>query len=298
MDKLATTQLGNTGISVTRLSAGGHFTNGPTAHEDIPRRVREINHHIDSGITYFDIQWDPEELAMAEVMKTRSKEITVAWPLHGVTGLGGDVTAEYIIDYCNDHRKKYGIEHVDILLWIALELYEDTQDKVMDEVRKGFAKLKQDGFCEYLGFSCHHSPQMALHAINNFDDFEVMMVKYGFLEPAAERELLKLAKLKGIGTVAMKPFGGGGGLFNRVWAGEVDIPELKIWKNTGRPYQAGIKWALLNDHLDCVVPGMHSIHEIDEIVAAAKEPINSEDKAILDTYKKAQVELGDKGNWI
>jgi aryl-alcohol dehydrogenase-like predicted oxidoreductase len=74
MDQLVTRPLGKTGVTVTRLSAGGHFTNGPTGHEDTARRVREINYQIDSGITYFDIQWDPEELAMAEVMKTRARD--------------------------------------------------------------------------------------------------------------------------------------------------------------------------------------------------------------------------------
>jgi len=293
MNALATAQLGKTGISVTRLSAGGHFTNGPTGHDDIPRRVRELHHHIDSGITYFDVQWDPEELAMAEVMKTRADEIAVAWPLHGVTRLAGDVTAQYIIDYCNDHRQRFGIEHVDILLWIAMEMTGENQDKMMEEVRQGFAHLKQDGFCDHLGFSCHHSPEMAMSAITNFDDFEVMMVKYGLIEPAAGRELLRVAKSKGIGTVAMKPFGGGGGFFNRVWSGEVEDERVAVWKASGRPYQAGIKWVLRDENLDCTVPGMHSIQEIDEIVAAAREPLSGEDEAILDIYIELGVHAGD-----
>lgn len=292
MNTLATTQLGKTGISVTRLSAGGHFTNGPTAHEDIPRRVKELHHQIDSGITYFDVQWDPEELAMAEVLKTRASEITVAWPLHGVTQRAGDITAQYIIDYCNDYCQRYGIEHVNILLWIALEMTDENQDKMMEEVRNGFAQLKQDGFCDHLGFSCHTSPEMAMRAITNFDDFEVMMVKYGVIEPAAGRELLKVAKSKGIGTVAMKPFAGGDGLFNRVWDGRVEDERVAKWKASGRPYQAGIKWVLQDENLDCTVPGMHSIQEIDEIVAASQEPMNSEDEAILAVYKEIGVHSG------
>lgn len=293
MNTLTTTQLGRTGIAVTRLSAGGHFTNGPTAHEDIPRRVQELHHQIDSGITYFDVQWDPEELAMAEVMKTRADEITVAWPLHGVTHLGGDVTAKYIIDYCDDHRKRFGIEHVDVLLWIALEMTSETQEKMMEEVRQGFAHLKQEGFCDHLGFSCHSSPQTALNAITAFDDFEVMMVKYGLIEPAAGRELLGVARSKGIGTVAMKPFAGGGGFFNRAYAGEVEDPRVAGWKASGRPYQAGIKWVLRDENLDCTVPGMHSIQEIDEIVAAASEPLNGEDQAILDVYAELGAHAGE-----
>ena len=77
---LQTSQLGNTGITVTRFGAGGHFTYGPRAHNDIPRRIKELHHLLDLGVTYFDVQWDPEEIATAEVMKTRGAEFTVAWP--------------------------------------------------------------------------------------------------------------------------------------------------------------------------------------------------------------------------
>jgi len=79
MTKLETCPLGRTGLTVTRFGAGGHFTNGPLAHEDIPRRVRELNHLLDLGVTYFDVQWDPEESATAEVMAQRGREFTVAW---------------------------------------------------------------------------------------------------------------------------------------------------------------------------------------------------------------------------
>jgi aryl-alcohol dehydrogenase-like predicted oxidoreductase len=295
MHRLETTTLGNTGITVTRLSAGGHFTNGPTAHEDIPRRVAEIHHEIDRGLTYHDVQWDPEELAMAEVLKTRASEITVAWPLHGVTALGGDVTAQYVVDYCHDHQNRYGISHVNILLWIALEIQPDTQEKAVCEVRKGFEILNREGFCDFLGFSCHHSPEMAMQAISNFDDFAVMMVPYGMLNPGAGRGLLAFARSKGIGTVGMKPFCGGGGFYNAIWSGHAGLEDLR---ESGKHYQAGIKWVLADKYLDCTVPGLHSITEIDEAIAAAFELMTPEDKSLLATIRTAFVESGgNSGAW-
>ena len=292
MAELETTALGKTGLTVTRLGAGGHFTNGPTAHEDIPRRVKELHHHLDRGITYFDVQWDPEEEATAEVMKTRADEMTIAWPLHGVTKLGGDLTAQYVIDYCHDHQARYGIKHVDILLWIALELEEATEQRQLAALREGFSGLKAEGFCDYLGFSCHHSPEMALHAIERFDDFAVMMVPYSAMHPAAGRELLPVAKERGVGTVGMKPFGGGGGFLNQVWAGQVDHSAVVDFERSGRAYQAAIKWGLQDPNLDCTVPGMHSIQEIDEIVAAAMQPMADDDEEILKAMRAAQVDSG------
>lgn len=285
-------ELGKTGIQVTHLSAGGHFTNGPLAHEDIPRRVKELHHMIDHGMNYFDVQWDPEEEAMAEVLQTRRDEVSIAWPLHGVTQRGGDVTAEYIIDYCNDHRQRYGLDRVEVLLWIGLELDPDTEDQALAEVQKAVDALKADGFCEHFGFSCHASPAKALHAIERFDVFEVMMVPYCPLHPAAGQELLRAAREKGVGVVGMKPFGGGGGFFNKVWAGEIDLPEMAQWKGSPAPYEAAIRWVLQDEYLDCTVPGLHSIEQVDEIVAAASQPFTEADEALLATFMTALDESG------
>lgn len=289
MSSIPKTILGRTGIQVSRLGAGGHFTNGPTGHQDIPRRVKEIHHQLSRGITYFDVQWDPEELAMAEVLQSKKDEFAVAWPLHGVTQRKGEVTSQYIIDYCHDHQKRYGIAHVQILLWVALELDPGTQDRVMEQVRNAFATLKDEGFCNHLGFSCHHSPEMALHAVLHYsEDFDMLMVPYSPLHPAAEREVFPLAKKRGMGTVAMKNFGGGDGFFNKVWAGASEVDAMKSAKGDSRFYQAGIRWVLKNPDVDSAVPGLHSVQEIDEIVTASLQPYGSNDEKLLNSLKEAR----------
>jgi len=287
---METTTLGRTGLQVTRFSAGGHFTFGPSSHEDVPRRIIEINHMLDIGVKYLDVQWEPEEEATAEVMKTRKQEFTVAWPLHGVTQRGGNLKADYVVDYCRAHRSRYHFQHVDILLWIGLELAEESEDRVMDEIRSAVATLKADGFCDYFGFSCHHSPEMALHAITKYKDFDLLMVPYCALHPAAGDGLFKAARDMGIGTVAMKPFGGGGGFFNNVWSGQFKHPETDKWLHSGRPYEAAIRWAYQNRDVDCFVPGMHSVQQIDELRKAINEKFSEEDAEILHTLKKVMDE--------
>jgi aryl-alcohol dehydrogenase-like predicted oxidoreductase len=281
MHILETAILGRTGYTVTRLSAGGHFTNGPTGHKDIARRVRELNHLLDAGVKYFDVQWEPEEDATAQVMKHRKDEMTIAWPIHGMTQRKGELTAEYIVDYCHDHQKRYGISRVEIILWVGMELHANTQQQVMSEVRKAFAQLKKEGFCEHLAFSCHHSPQMAMSAIEAFDDFSVIMVPYGPFLPMAGK-LLETANKKNIGMVTMKPFGGGGGLLNEIYAGTTGVKGLEKWAGSGQPYMAAIRWVLRNKHLHCAVPGLHSVQEIDEILEAARTPFGPEDARLLD----------------
>ncbi len=287
---LQTRTLGRTGITVTRFGAGGHFTFGPSAHNDVSRRVRELNHLLDLGVNYLDVQWEPEEDATAELMKTRGDEFTVCWPIHGVSQRGGDLTRDYVLQYCQDHRKRYGFEHVDILLWVGLELQPESEDKVMDELREAFQRLKSQGFCSHLAFSCHHSPQMAQHAITKYDDFDVMMVPYSYLHPAVERELLPFARARGVGTVGMKTFGGGGGYLNMVWAGEANWGSVGALAQSCKPYQAAIRWVMQNPNLDCVVPGMHSARQMDELYEAIQSPYSQEDEQILSELKCAMIE--------
>jgi aryl-alcohol dehydrogenase-like predicted oxidoreductase len=270
MEQLEVRTLGRTGLEVTRLGAGGHFTNGPLAHEDVPRRVRELNHLLNLGVTYFDVQWDKEELATAEVMRSRGNEFTVAWPLHGMNQRDPAQVRQYVIDYCRDHRQRYGIQHVDILLWVGLEFGDGHGAERIRGATEGFNALKAEGFCDHFGFSCHHSPQSALRAITEFDVFGVMMVPYSPLHPAAGRQLLPSARAHGVGAVAMKPFGGGDGFLNMVWAGKISHPSVAHLKNDSRPYEAALRWVLKDPNVDCTVPAAHSIQQIDELHNAVK----------------------------
>lgn len=265
MGHLETRTLGRTGLKVTRLGAGGHFTNGPLAHEDVPRRVQELNHLLDLGVTYFDVQWDLEEAATAEVMKSRGNAFTVAWPLHAMNQQDPARVRQYVIDYCHDHRRRFGIQHVDILLWIALGFEDDRSAERIRGAEEGFRAMKGEGFCDHFGFSCHHSPQSALRAITEFNAFDVMMVPYSPLHPAAGRELLPAARERGVGTVAMKPFGGGGGFLNLAWSGQVSHPGVAHLRNDSRPYEAALRWVLRDPNVDTTVPAAHSVQQIDEL---------------------------------
>lgn len=156
----------------------------------------------------------------------------------------------------------------------------------MDTMRSAFATLKAQGFCDHLGFSCHTSPQVAMHAITKYDDFEVMMVPYCPLRPAAQTDLLPGAKAKGVGTIGMKPFGGGGGFLNQVWSADVKNPKTDQWRHSSRPYEAALRWVMKNRDLDCTVPGAHAIEQIDELFNAVSGTFTEDDEDVLILQRK------------
>jgi uncharacterized protein len=284
--------LGRTGLTIARLGAGGHFTNGPLAHEDIPRRVAELHHLLDLGVNYFDVQWEPEELATAEVMKCRADEFIVAWPLHGTGKQDPSKARQYILDYCDDHRRRYGIDHVNILLWVGLVFEDDLAADRISAAREAFDILKAQGFCDFFAFSCHHNPQTALRAITEFDVFDAMMVPYSPLHSAGGRELLPTAKKRNVGTVAMKPFAGGSGILNQVWSGQVNHPPVAHLKDSALPYQAALRWVLNDPNVDCAVPGAHSIQQIDELYQAVQSDLTAADCQLLEQLRQTMDATG------
>ena len=184
---------------------------------------------LDQGVNYWDVQWDLEEQASARVLRERGDEVVVAWPLHGVRDQleRGGLTAQYVIDYCHDYQKKYKLDHVDILLAIAVgNLHPGPQ--VFEPLIEGFEAVKKEGWCDYLGFSCHDGPQLAIRALHQYNLFDVLMCPYNFLYSKAAKELYPLASDLDVGIVAMKPCGSAykGGLLCYAYSGEDKSPEL------------------------------------------------------------------------
>ena len=179
MTKLEKRHLGRTGLTVTRLGAGGHFTNGPLAHEDIPRRVRELNHLLDLGVSYFDVQWDPEELATAEVLATRSGEFTV-----GIS-----------FEYRANSNKAKGAP-IDLVFpkeglgWDleAFAIHKGT--KKLDAAKKlaDWASSKDAMLLYGKNFAITAQPGVAAPLANVPKDYEARLVKLDFNYAAEQRE--------------------------------------------------------------------------------------------------------------
>lgn len=279
-------RLGRTEKLVTELGIGGHFTVGPTKHEDVDRRVGELHHVLDQGINYWDVQWEPEEEASARVLRERGDEVVVAWPLHGVAEqlANGSLTAQYVIDYCHDHQKRYGLKRIDILLVIAVGNLAPGA-AVFEPLIEGFEAIKKEGWCDYLGFSCHEGPEFAISALRTYDHFDVLMFPYNFLYHKADEELIGLANDLDVGMVAMKPCGSAypkGGLLCWAYAGDELAEGLEPYLGLGRPFQTAVQWVLRNRLISTTVPGVHNHQQIDELVAAAQADWWPDNEALIE----------------
>jgi predicted aldo/keto reductase-like oxidoreductase len=101
------------------------------------------------------------------------------------------------------------------------------------------------------------------------DIFETVMIPYNYLATEPEERLLPLCKKKGVGTIIMKPFGGGA------------FSDANI----------ALKYVLSKPFVDIVIPGMMSLAEVEENVSVSTGDLSLRDDD-LELIERDREELG------
>ena len=134
--------------------------------------------------------------------------------------------------------------------------------EALDEARKA-------GKIRHIGVTAH-SLDVLRRLIDEFSDkIETVMFPYNIVELQG-RELLALAKEKGLGTIAMKPLAGG---------------NLEDWR-------LALRFVALSGVCDISIPGMGSPEEVDRNASAAGDlsPLTEDELAQCEVIRK---ELGE-----
>jgi hypothetical protein len=97
------------------------------------------------------------------------------------------------------------------------------------------------------------------------------MIPYNYLTIEPEKELLPLCKKHNVGTIIMKPFGGG------------------AFSNAN----TAMKYVLNNPDVDVVIPGMMTIQEVQENYKVWQGDLSLSKKE-LDLIEQDKMELGDQ----
>ena len=107
--------------------------------------------------------------------------------------------------------------------------------------------------------------------------FDMAMLKYNFMAFPKEKELLRRAKRKGVGTVAMKITGG------------AYDEKVKGYEKSKTPEfrRAAIKWVLSNPDITNLVIRMPTFEEVDNCMQALDEDFGYYDKSLIEEYAGA-----------
>jgi len=212
---LDTTQLGQTGMEITRVGFGAwaigggdwEFGWGP---QDDEQSIAAIHRALEQGVNWID--------TAAAYGFGRSEQI-VGRALQGVA------ERPYVFTKCSllegrNHRVVHNLKRSSILreaddslqrLGIdAIDLYQIHWPIPAADIEEGWAalaELKDQGLVRHIGVSNFDVEQ--LHVVQQIAPVETLQPQYSLIDREAEWELLPLAEQEGIGVIVYSPMGSG-----------------------------------------------------------------------------------------
>ncbi len=175
------------------------FDSLPAAEQQAVKREAEeyINASLlktsDYFCSYFDQQWgEVERAAISNAMEKRY-------------GSRLDKKKEYtalIIESVENSLRRLGTDHVDVLL--CPHGASTPQEMNVPEIFEAFERLKKAGKARHLGFSSHSDPAGTLRAAAENGHYSMGMIAYNITNHGWVDEVVRQAKAKDMGVVAMK----------------------------------------------------------------------------------------------
>jgi predicted aldo/keto reductase-like oxidoreductase len=239
--------LGKTGIVTPLLSMG---TAGATT-PDFIRQGYDAGIKLFFSATYYG--HGNNERLVGQALKDLPRDSfvvgTAATP-DGLNPMGGtlpkDMKAETYMKTAEDSLKRFGLDHIDILL---MPFAEKREFIIFDPVLEAMTALKKQGKIRFAGIATHGGCDVALRAAADAKVYDVAMAAYNYktANKAAMDDALAYAATAGLGVVAMKTTAGG----------------AQDKKRT-QPFNsnAALKWVLQNKNVSSIVSGMSSVEEL------------------------------------
>jgi predicted aldo/keto reductase-like oxidoreductase len=193
------TQLGKTGLEVSRVGFGGI----PIQRLSDAEAIRVIQRCLDLGVTFLDTAngYTTSEERIGRAIRARRHEVVLATK----TGARDSHTAEKHLDLS---LRRLDVEVID--LWhfhnvSTVEAYEQVLGPggAMEAARRA----QEAGKIRHIGLTSH-SLDVALMAVPS-GHFETVQFPFNFVTCEPADKLVPLAAQHQVGFIAMKPLGGG-----------------------------------------------------------------------------------------
>jgi predicted aldo/keto reductase-like oxidoreductase len=258
---LRETVLGRTGLKVKSLGFGGI----PIQRISEEEAVRVVRRCYELGINYYDTArgYSVSEERIGKALEDVREKVVLATK-------SGRRTAEELWDELQTSLRNLRTDWIDVY-----QLHNVSDMETWKKIKgpggalEALYKARDEGKIRHLGITSHDPAVLA--EIVSEDIFETIMIPYNYLTIKPEEELLPLCKENNVGTVIMKPFGGG------------------AFSNAN----IALKYVLSKDYVDVTIPGMMTIAEVEENknVATGPHTLSQEELELIETDK---VELGDQ----
>jgi aryl-alcohol dehydrogenase-like predicted oxidoreductase len=312
--RLKTTELGGTGMEITRLGFGAwaiggggwQFGWGPQQDDE---SVAAIQRALELGVNWID--------TAAAYGFGRSEEV-VGRALAGVTDRPYVFTKCSLVDDGTRHvrnvlkrdsvlreaegsLKRLGVDAIDLY-----QIHRPNPEPDIEEGWSALAELKEQGLVRHIGVSNFSVSQ--LRRIQGIAPVETLQPPYSLIDRDVEGELLPYAERAGTGVIVYSPMGSGlltGGITRERLAAMPDddwrktapaFTEPKLSENLALadrlkkvadrydtvPGSVAAAWTLRNPAVDGAITGFRRPDRVDPIVAAANLQLTEDDIAEIE----------------
>ncbi len=309
--QLKTSQLGRTGLEITRVGFGAwaiggggwEFGWGPQQDDE---SIAAIHRALQLGVNWID--------TAAAYGFGRSEEV-VGQALRGLTQRPYVFTKCSLLDDGTRHVKhvlnrdsifreaeaslrRLGVDAIDLY-----QIHWPNPEEDIEEGWSALAELKEQGLVRHIGVSNFSASQ--IRRIQAIAPVETLQPPYSLIDRGVEEEILPYAEREGIGVIVYSPMGSGlltGGITRERIAAMPDDD----WRKTdprftepllsahlalaarlravaGRygttPGAVAVAWTLRNPAVDGAITGFRRADQVDPILAAANLELSDRDIA-------------------
>ncbi len=274
---------GKTNLMISAVCLGGHSRSNQAERNEIVSRA------IDVGINYIDACWDNEVKRDAKALKGRRDKMYLALS-HGAKEVRNDEfrTAKKLLQSLDELLRDSGQEFTD--LW-RITCYEPGGRHTFNtacEIVGALEKAKKQGKARFIGFSTHDRKWIKF-MIEYFPQIDCVCFPFTTMSKAAPKDsVFEALKKQDVGAFGIKPFAAGS-LFSRGDQTEKD-----------RRARLAIRY-ILNTNTVIPIPGLNSIHSVDNVARAVMErrQLDIKEKAELDNAnKQALAALPSNYQWL
>jgi len=246
--QLRTRRLGRTGLLVTELGFGA------ASVADVPEGEETLFRAFSLGINFVETGrcYKGSEHLIGRVLQRL-----------GQNGGGVHVTSKTLrrsrdgaLAELERSLSHLGLPKVDIYQLNSVEEKAWGQVMAKGGALEGLKEARERGLVDYIGISSH-TVEVLRRAVES-QEFDTIQTKYSPFETAGET-LVRLAQERDIGVIVMKPLGGFGML------GWLKSSRHARFLNA----RTLLRYALSNQYLSVVIPGMRFPWEVEENVAVA-----------------------------
>jgi len=310
---LRATQLGDTGLEITRVGlgawaiGGGGYDRGWGPQDD-DQSIATIHHALELGVNWIDTAaaygFGHSEEIVGRAIEGVGERPYVFTKCSQLEGPGRRIVhslkRDSILREAEASLQRLGIDAIDLY-----QIHWPIPDKDIEEGWAALADLKDQGLARHIGVSNFDVEQ--LRRIQQIAPVETLQPQYSLIERDVEREILPFAEREGIGVIVYSPMGSGvlTGAMTRARIEQMpeddwrkhderfNEPELsenlalvdRLTAVAGRhdttPGAVAIAGTLRNPAVDGAIVGFRRADQVDPLLSAANLELSDEDIAMI-----------------